>query len=96
MPNLNFDDAQYVGRVAELLQRVNDVVSGATVFATDAERVSIPCVLRGDCPSCGSDQPDPATHVVLDGDVVLACDGYRVIDPNAVGLEDPHWVPSGE
>ncbi len=56
----------------------------------------IPAVLRTDCPSCGNDRVDPATHVIIDGDVVLACDGYRVIDPNAVGLSDPAWKPSGE
>ncbi len=56
----------------------------------------LPPFLRKDCPSCGSASPNPATHVVLDDDVVLACDGYRVIDPNAVGIPTPGCVPSGD
>lgn len=56
----------------------------------------LPPVLRVDCPTCGQDYPNPATHVVIDDEVVLACDGYRVVDPNAVGLSDPEWKPSGE
>ncbi len=95
MPTLNLEDARYVGLVAIALAELNDYESGATVFAP-TRPVLVPCVMRSDCPSCGSDHPDPATHVVIDGDVVLACDGYRVIDPNWVGIEDSHWKPSGE
>ncbi len=79
MPNLNLEDARYVGRVADALANGQ-----------------LPPVLRQSCPSCGADHPDPATHVILDGEVILACDGYRVIDPNWVGISTPGWVPSGE
>lgn len=31
------------------------------------------------------------THVVIAGAVVLACDGYRVVDPAGVGLDRGQW-----
>lgn len=49
------------------------------------------------CPECGDEPPDePSTgddwHVTdTAGHVLIGCDGYWVVDPNAVGLTDPAW-----
>jgi hypothetical protein len=60
-----------------------------------------PPVLRGDCPECGhlvADDRD-RDHVVIDVPgvgpvVVVGCEGYFVIDPNAVGIDAPDWQPA--
>lgn len=48
------------------------------------------------CPECGEDLDtmEPAQfnrHTVLANAVVIACEDYWVINPNAVGIEDPTW-----
>jgi len=54
------------------------------------------------CPECG-DIPTPSrmgglngdsvyTHILdADGFVLIACEGYYVINPNAIGLNQPGW-----
>lgn len=46
------------------------------------------------CPECGQlgDGQD-GRHVVLGSAVVVGCEGYWVIDPNAVGIPRPNWQP---
>lgn len=64
---------------------------GLVAAAIEARR--LPPVSRQDCPCCGHDHPDQETHVIVNGDVIITCTGYRVIDPNAVGIVDPGWQP---
>jgi hypothetical protein len=45
------------------------------------------------CPECG-DVPRPdedVVHVVHVGHVVIGCEGYRVINPNSVGVQSENW-----
>lgn len=54
------------------------------------------------CPECG-DIPtpnrmgglhgdSPYTHILdADGFVLVGCEGYHVINPNVIGMENPNW-----
>lgn len=58
----------------------------------------LPPGVRQDCTECGSSDPDDDHHVLIDVAgigliVVIGCDGYHFIDPNAVGLHRPNWQP---
>jgi hypothetical protein len=48
------------------------------------------------CPECQdiltADGQYPDGHVVVNGAVVIGCEGYYVIDPAALGQPDPHWA----
>jgi hypothetical protein len=55
---------------------------------------SIAEYLSPTCPECGhSAPPDDGAHVVLGNAVVIGCEGYCVIDPNAVGVPRLNWQP---
>jgi hypothetical protein len=46
------------------------------------------------CPECGQvPGQDDGDHVVLGAAVVIGCEGYRVINPNVVGIPSPNWQP---
>ena len=47
------------------------------------------------CPECDQipDPDDDDGHVVLGAVVVIACEGYLVINPNVVGIHRPTWQP---
>jgi hypothetical protein len=55
-----------------------------TVFCTECGRV-----INGD--GLVTDDADGGGHVVIDGAVVLGCEGYWQIDPDAVGLDRGGW-----
>ena len=54
----------------------------------------------GTCPECGEPIPGDGfvtghdgeyAHIILDGAVVLGCEGYFVINPAAAGLNPEQW-----
>jgi hypothetical protein len=46
------------------------------------------------CPECGKlAHREDGVHVVLGTAVVVGCEGYWVINPNAVGISSPNWQP---
>ncbi len=46
------------------------------------------------CPECDQmPEPEDGIHVVLGAAVVIGCEGYRVINPNVVGIPSPNWQP---
>lgn len=55
---------------------------------------SHPEALRKKCPECAEvvdEALDPATHTVMDGYVIVGCEGYFVVDPELVGLPRGNW-----
>lgn len=42
------------------------------------------------CPECGQSEPQDDDHVLLSM-VVVGCEGFQVVDPNAVGMDAPDW-----
>jgi len=55
---------------------------------------AITAYLSPTCPECGQHaQPEDGQHVVLGSAVVVGCEGYWVINPNAVGIANPNWQP---
>ncbi len=46
------------------------------------------------CPECNQiPEPEDGIHIVLGAAVVIGCQGYWVINPNAVGIAKPNWQP---
>jgi hypothetical protein len=72
----------------------------AVKMAVEAGRVSGPFTTT--CPECGNDYAD-REDVVMDDNhiifaltsdtfaVVVACEGYYMVDPNLVGIDSPMW-----
>lgn len=49
------------------------------------------------CPECGKAPGEAGTageHRMVDGYVVVGCEGYFVVDPNSVGIYSPGWEGS--
>jgi len=81
-------------------QRVEDAASDQTGYLAAV----VTALMRRDpavwpylspiCPECGQ-VPEAADgiHVVLGAAVVIGCEGYWVINPNAVGIPKPNWQP---
>lgn len=64
----------------------------AYVAAVKAARpADVRAWLTDTCPECGEVRPDDDAHVVLEGAVVVGCEGYWVVNPNAVGITSPTW-----
>jgi hypothetical protein len=81
-------------------QRVQDAARGRTRYLAAV----ITALMRRDpavqpylspiCPECGKvPEADDGIHVVLGTAVVIGCEGYWVINPNAVGIPRPNWQP---
>ncbi len=46
------------------------------------------------CPECDElPPPEDGVHLVLGATVAVGCEGYWVINPNVVGIPNPHWQP---
>lgn len=57
-----------------------------------ADHDDIKAYLTTRCPECDREAfTDPDAHVLVNGYVVIGCEGYYVIDPNLVGIESPNW-----
>ena len=58
----------------------------------------------GTCPECEEPvtgeglviDPEGFTHVVINGGVTIACQGYFVVNPEVAGLDAGNWLPSRE
>lgn len=77
------EERAYIDAVAERLQDAPETLARWTT---------------GVCPECGTrpgpTEPDPdrfAEHAMIRETVVIGCEGYWVINPNAVGIDSPNW-----
>lgn len=57
------------------------------------------CAIRDEhlterCPECGQVPmgSDLDYHRMHDDNVIVACEGYYVVDPNLVGFDSPNWM----
>jgi hypothetical protein len=67
---------------------------GAVIRAMIRSDPRIARYLSPICPECGRlAATEDGVHIVLGSVVVVGCEGYRVINPNAVGIPDPDWQP---
>jgi hypothetical protein len=49
--------------------------------------------LTATCTECGArPSAHDDAHVVIDGFVVIGCEGYWLVDPNALGIARPNWT----
>lgn len=60
--------------------------------------------MTNECPECDqkvdvfnvehivTELPDRSLEDITAVAVVIACEGYWVVDPNAVGIRKPHWM----
>ncbi len=77
--------------------RIEAYVAAVTSRIVTADgRETIERWLTPRCPECEHDAEDMsdsdlAAHIIIDGFVVVACEGYWVIDPNAVGIDSDSW-----
>jgi hypothetical protein len=48
------------------------------------------------CPECDErpydDEGDDGSHIVISGFIVIGCEGYWAINPNALGIDHPNWT----
>lgn len=91
MPNANDAAAEQQARTLTYLNRVNEALAqpGHNIKTTTS------------CPECdqeiGTMGVETLAHWIMrDADsgelvVVVGCEGYWVVDPGAVGIEDPNW-----
>lgn len=63
----------------------------AALHALAAGDPTIAPWLTDRCPECGDRPADPAHHVLYQSLVLVGCEGYHVINPNALGLDAPNW-----
>lgn len=86
----------YMGPDQLAIQRYGEAVSASLVRG----QINPPLTTR--CPECGSDFADldeayeDTEHIIVlttsdTTAVVVACEGYFVIDPNLVGIDAPNW-----
>lgn len=66
----------------------------------------LPPVIRSDCPDCGAALDEYAGEPTPGGDhlltpirglgpvLLITCEGHWIIDPNAVGVSAPNWIPT--
>lgn len=59
----------------------------------EADPAAIAAWLTHTCPECGHtvDDDDDEGHTLVGTFVVIGCEGYHIVDPNACGLERPRW-----
>jgi hypothetical protein len=98
MPIINLNLTEYMAPADRFPQII---AYAATVdVSIQAGRINPPLTTR--CPECDSDFADldeaheDTDHIIITTTsdttaVVVACEGYFVIDPNLVGIDSPNW-----
>jgi hypothetical protein len=86
-------DPDAVAREARHSQEVIAYLT-AVIAALTRRDPSIAAYVSPTCPECGrSPRPDEGAHIILGDAVAIGCEGYWVINPNAVGIRKPQWQP---
>lgn len=75
-------------------QRIVGVMEYAATLDPQAPGAALENDLTERCPECGQvpTGTDAYYHKMHDGNVIIGCEGYYVIDPGLVGLATGNWM----